>query len=197
MLKFTLFTYLILYIGIVFFWRSYRVWKATGLNPYRLGNSDTAYDLIGKFFRLTLGLVLGVVVIYVFAAPFYAGLMPMTWLEQPVFLWAGIVLLTVSLLWLWRAQADMGQSWRIGIDTQNATALVNTGLFRFSRNPIFLGMGVTLLGFFFVLPNALSLLTLVLGLVLMQIQVRLEEEHLLRLHGEAYAAYCRRVRRWL
>jgi protein-S-isoprenylcysteine O-methyltransferase Ste14 len=197
MLKFTLLVYLILYIGIVFVWRSYRVWKATGLNPYRLGGTDNAHDLIGKFFRLTLGLVLGVVASYLISASFYALLMPITWLETPFFQWTGIALLAISLPWLWRAQADMGQSWRIGIDVDHTTTLVSTGLFRFSRNPIFLGMGVTLLGIFFVLPNVLSLLTLVLGGVLMQIQVRLEEEHLLRLHGEAYRAYIARVRRWI
>jgi protein-S-isoprenylcysteine O-methyltransferase Ste14 len=197
MLKFTLLVYLILYIGIVFVWRSYRVWKATGLNPYQLGGTDNAHDLIGKFFRLTLGLVLGVVASYLISASVYALLMPITWLETPFFQWTGIALLAISLPWLWRAQADMGQSWRIGIDVDHTTTLVSTGLFRFSRNPIFLGMGVTLLGIFFVLPNVLSLLTLVLGGVLMQIQVRLEEEHLLRLHGEAYRAYIARVRRWI
>ena len=53
--------------------------------------------------------------------------------------------------------------------------------------PIYLVMRVNLLGFFFVLPNAATLLILVLGEVLMQIQVRLEEEYLRQVHGEDYA----------
>ena len=71
------------------------------------------------------------------------------------------------------------------------------GLFARSRNPIFLGMRVSLLGFFFLLPNAVTLLTLVLGEVLVQLQVRLEEDFLTKAQGDAYRAYCRRVRRWL
>ena len=71
------------------------------------------------------------------------------------------------------------------------------GVFRFSRNPIFLGMMLTLLGLFLVIPNALTLLTLVMGVVLIQIQVRLEEEFLARTHGEAYIEYKQHVRRWL
>ncbi len=54
-----------------------------------------------------------------------------------------------------------------------------------------------LLGLLLVLPNAVTLATCVLGMALIQIQVRLEEEHLIQLHGEAYRAYQQRVRRWL
>jgi protein-S-isoprenylcysteine O-methyltransferase Ste14 len=91
----------------------------------------------------------------------------------------------------------MGNSWRIGIDEEKKTPLVQSGLFRFSRNPIFLGMIITLLGVFLTIPNALTLLFLSLGFVLIQIQVRLEEEFLTRTQGEGYAEYRRQVRRWL
>jgi protein-S-isoprenylcysteine O-methyltransferase Ste14 len=58
-------------------------------------------------------------------------------------------------------------------------------------------MMLTLFGLFLVIPNALTLLTLGLGVVLIQIQVRLEEEFLARTHGEEYILYRRRVRRWI
>jgi len=74
---------------------------------------------------------------------------------------------------------------------------VQQGVFALSRNPIFLGMQFMLLGLLLVLPNAVTLATCVLGMALIQIQVRLEEEHLIQLHGEAYRAYQQRVRRWL
>jgi protein-S-isoprenylcysteine O-methyltransferase Ste14 len=53
------------------------------------------------------------------------------------------------------------------------------------------------LGLFLTLPNALTLLTFVLGVVLMGIQVRLEEEYLTQVHPKAYPEYRQRVRRWL
>jgi protein-S-isoprenylcysteine O-methyltransferase Ste14 len=109
----------------------------------------------------------------------------------------GWVLLFAALAWLLAAQVQMGASWRIGIDSQHRTALVQGGLFAISRNPIFLAMRVTLLGLFLVLPSAATLSLLVAGEILMQVQVRLEEEHLASLHGAEYAAYCQRVRRWL
>jgi protein-S-isoprenylcysteine O-methyltransferase Ste14 len=91
----------------------------------------------------------------------------------------------------------MGESWRIGIDEERRAPLVRKGVFGLSRNPIFLGMMLTLLGLFLVTPNAVTLLVLVLGVVLIQIQVRLEEEFLSGVHGEEYAEYRRGVRRWL
>jgi protein-S-isoprenylcysteine O-methyltransferase Ste14 len=101
------------------------------------------------------------------------------------------------LVWTLIAQARMGNSWRIGIDANTKTQLVTQGIFGISRNPIFLGMRVTLLGPFLLLPNAVTLTTFVLGEALMQIQVHLEEEYLRQTHGEAYRKYCRRARRWI
>jgi len=48
-----------------------------------------------------------------------------------------------------------------------------------------------------VATSAATLVLLVAGELLVQVQVRLEEQHLAGLHGERYAAYCKRVRRWL
>jgi protein-S-isoprenylcysteine O-methyltransferase Ste14 len=91
----------------------------------------------------------------------------------------------------------MRESWRIGIDEEVKTELVRRGVFRLSRNPIFLGMRIMLIGFFLALPNAVTLAMLLVGDALMQIQVRLEEEHLARMHGENYREYQRKTRRWL
>jgi protein-S-isoprenylcysteine O-methyltransferase Ste14 len=91
----------------------------------------------------------------------------------------------------------MGKAWRIGIDRKNITELVTDGIFRRSRNPIFLGMRINALGLFLAIPNILTLAMLVLGDVLLQIHVRYEEQHLLEFHGEAFTAYCQKVRRWL
>ncbi|MPS73641.1 MAG: isoprenylcysteine carboxylmethyltransferase family protein [Chryseobacterium sp.] len=100
-----------------------------------------------------------------------------------------------SLIWTIVAQNQMKNSWRIGIDNDMKTELVTSGLFSISRNPVFLGMIMSLLGLFFVTPNAFSLLFLILGYVLIQIQIRLEEEFLYRQHGEKYLDYLIKVRR--
>ena len=85
----------------------------------------------------------------------------------------------------------------MGIDAARSTQLVSHGLFGLTRNPIFLAMRVNLLGFFLVVPNAVTLAVLTAGELLIQVQVRLEEAHLADLHADAYARYCAKVPRWL
>jgi protein-S-isoprenylcysteine O-methyltransferase Ste14 len=70
-------------------------------------------------------------------------------------------------------------------------------LFRRSRNPIFLGLRLNLLGLFLILPNAVTFAILLVGDILLQIQVRLEEEYLSRLHGERSLIYHQQTPRWL
>jgi len=89
----------------------------------------------------------------------------------------------------------MKESWRIGIDTETKTKLITTGLFGISRNPIFLGMIVSLVGLFFLTPNTWTLLFMILGYVLIQIQIRLEEDFLIEQHGNEYLEYKEKVRR--
>jgi protein-S-isoprenylcysteine O-methyltransferase Ste14 len=98
-------------------------------------------------------------------------------------------------VWTVIAQGHMKNSWRIGIDTDTKTELVTSGLFSISRNPIFFGMTLSLFGLFLTTPNALTALFLILGYVLIQIQIRLEEEFLTKEHGQAYIDYKQKVRR--
>ncbi len=196
-LKYFLPLYLFAYFCAAFFWRSFMVWKRTGVNPIVFKGSDDAHDFIGRIFKLLFALILGVVLVYSFWSSVYVYLKPIEWLEYSWLRWLGISLLLLSLVWTVVAQAQMGESWRIGIDQSHRTNLVQSGIFSRSRNPIFLGMMLTLFGLFLVIPNALTLLTLALGVLLIQIQVRLEEEFLARTHGEEYTLYRTRVRRWI
>ncbi len=195
-LRYYLPVYLLIYLVTAFILPSYRVWKKTNVNPITFRGADDAHDYIGKLFKIVMIGLTVTVIIYAFVPSIYSFLLPVFWLEYQTVQFIGIGLLALSLGWTVLAQIQMGNSWRIGIDEEKETALVQTGLFRLSRNPIFLGMQITLLGFFLVVPNALTLLILVLGFVLIQIQVRLEEEFLIKMHGGEYENFKRKVRRW-
>jgi len=189
--------YLFVYVLVAFVWRSYLVWKRTGINPVTFKGSDTAHDFIGRVFKLVFVLVVLVLFVYSFSPFAYTYTLPIQWLENRWLKSIGVLLLLLSLAWTIIAQSQMGAAWRIGIDTEHRTPLVQEGLYGISRNPIYVGMIVTLLGLLLTLPNALTLLASVLGIVLIGIQVRLEEEHLAQGQPEAYREYRQRVRRWL
>jgi protein-S-isoprenylcysteine O-methyltransferase Ste14 len=196
-LRYFLPLYLIAYATAAFFWRSYRVWKRIGVNPVVFKGSDSAHDFIGRLFKVLFASIVAVVVIYALFPSAYQYVLPLHSLERRLVVLVGLILLLVSLLWTVLAQAQMGDSWRIGIDTEHRTTLVQGGVFRFSRNPIFVGMILTLLGLFLVIPNVATLITLLVGTILIGIQVRLEEEYLTTTHGDTYNEYRRNVRRWI
>lgn len=196
-LRYFLPLYLLAYIIAAFFLRSYVVWKKTGVNPVVFKGSDSAHDFIGRVFKALFAVIVVVVIIYAFVPNVYQYLMPIHWLERTWIKSTGIVLLLLSLAWTVLAQAQMGNSWRIGIDAEHRTELVQSGVFKLSRNPIFLGMMLTLLGLFMVIPNVGTLITLLVGIILIGIQVRLEEEYLTQAHGDRYTEYRRSVRRWI
>jgi len=196
-MQISLFVYFILFFGLALLLPTYRVWKSTGANPYKLGSSDSAHDFVGKIFRLVILACFLVVILFAFFPNVYHFLLPIPYLTNNALAILGQALLLIALVWVLTAQANMRKSWRIGIDEDVKTELVQNGLFKISRNPIFLGMRIMLLGVFLVIPNAVTLVILITGEILIQIQVRLEEEFLRRTHGESYLAYQKQVRRWI
>lgn len=189
--------FFVLYMLAAFVWPTYRTWKQTGINPLSFGNNDNTHDLVGKWFKITIGLVPVNILCLWLGENVYRYTLTAWYLDNDSLRLVGIVLCVASWLWTVVAQYQMGNSWRIGIDETNKSAFVTKGLFGLSRNPIFFGMLLTLMGFFLILPNALSLLALVCGYLLMQVQIRLEEEFLAKQYGEEYKTYQEKVRRWI
>ena len=79
-----------------------------------------------------------------------------------------------------------------------SSAIVSDGLYRFSRNPMYVGMAIVMLGLALILSSPSSLLMVAVGLVVIdRFVIRREEAYLESKFGDAYRAYRRRVRRWL
>lgn len=96
------------------------------------------------------------------------------------------------------SQYHMGQSWRIGAaEGEQGPDLVETGPFAISRNPVFLGQALVLLGLAAAFPDFVQLAAAVLGLTAIAAQVRIEERVMQATFGDRYTAYLARVRRWI
>jgi protein-S-isoprenylcysteine O-methyltransferase Ste14 len=185
--------YFIIYFGVAFVLKSVVVAKRIGKNPLVLPKDNSAYGLIGLYFKLTLIAMFIYVLAYAFFPTWHDNFLPIVQFNNQTVKYIGLTLLFISLVWTVIAQGHMKNSWRIGIDTDTKTELVTSGLFSVSRNPIFFGMILSLVGLFFTTPNTLTLIFLILGYVLIQIQ--LEEEFLTKEHGQAYIGYKQKVRR--
>jgi protein-S-isoprenylcysteine O-methyltransferase Ste14 len=84
------------------------------------------------------------------------------------------------------------------IEIAKVSAFVHVGMFRVTRNPMYLGMAVILLGWAVFLGNLAALAGIAAFVaIITRIQIIPEERVLAQRFGEDYAAYRRRVRRWI
>jgi len=111
--------------------------------------------------------------------------------------WVGVALCFGGLLILVLSLVSFGKSFRVGIDVDRPDKLVTKGLFAFSRNPIYVGFALVLVGQFLVFPNWIPLAYLVAGVLLCHRQVLREEEFMREQYGQEYVEYCARVRRYV
>jgi protein-S-isoprenylcysteine O-methyltransferase Ste14 len=97
---------------------------------------------------------------------------------------------------LFSGRAGLGDSFRIG-SPKERTGLQQTGLYRFSRNPMYVGVYATLCAAVVGTLNPVVLLAAAFVIAVHHKIVLAEEEHLRRAWGEEYRSYCSQVRRYL
>lgn len=106
---------------------------------------------------------------------------------------AGVVLMAAAAAALVVAKTTINP-----LRPSRASRLVTGSVFRFSRNPIYLGDLLLLAAIAVWLGQFSNIVLLALFVVYIdRFQIRPEERALLMLFGAEYAAYCTKVRRWL
>ena len=111
---------------------------------------------------------------------------------------AGSVVLLLGLVLLVFAGGLFKQADTDMVPFKNVSALVTTGVYRFTRNPMYLGMALILLGCAVIVGVATAFIVPVVFMLIIQYRFILpEEQMLLELFPEAYPAYCSQVRRWI
>jgi protein-S-isoprenylcysteine O-methyltransferase Ste14 len=111
--------------------------------------------------------------------------------------WVGVVFCFAGLLFVFFSLISFRKSFRVGIDVNHADDLITTGIFAYSRNPIYVGFGCVLLGQLLIFPSLVFLVYMLAGIWLFHRQVNLEENFLKGHYGRQYMEYCQRVRRYL
>jgi len=121
-----------------------------------------------------------------------AGLFPFPWnLAGVVVLLAGIVL----VLHVDRVLARHGTTVKPHLET---TTLITTGVFGYSRHPMYLGFALVLAGVAVLLGSATPWLVVPAYVLFMDATfIRLEETKLTRAYGETWLRYSTEVRRWV
>ncbi|WP_394927009.1 methyltransferase family protein [uncultured Robinsoniella sp.] len=95
---------------------------------------------------------------------------------------AGVVIFIIAM---W----TMRDSWRAGIPDQEDTRMVTDGIYKYSRNPAFLGFDLMYLGILVAFFNPLLLAVTVCTILVLHLQILQEEKYLEIVFGEEYLVY--------
>jgi protein-S-isoprenylcysteine O-methyltransferase Ste14 len=178
-----------------FVWRAWLQHRRTGSTGFRgiSGRMGSAEWVAG------VGFVVALAVAVVGPVRQLSGVItPLPVLHADGIQIAGIVLALLGIVLTVWAQLDMGDSWRVGVDQRESTALVHTGMFGRVRNPIYTAMLTFDVGIALLTPNFVTIAGLILAVTALELQVRrVEEPYLLGKHGEAYRGYTASVGRFI
>jgi protein-S-isoprenylcysteine O-methyltransferase Ste14 len=136
---------------------------------------------------LTLGAMLGL----------HVALPIMSLIHAP-YTYLGVVPILLGLIISGSSAKAFREAGTPVIPFEKSTTLVTEGWYRYTRNPMYLGLVITLIGVWVVLGTLSPLLPLIGFVVIIELQfIRGEEQFLDEIFGEQYRSYKLRVRRWL
>jgi protein-S-isoprenylcysteine O-methyltransferase Ste14 len=109
---------------------------------------------------------------------------------------SGIVIGLLGDLVFLLAVVTMKDSWRAGIPDEGGMRFVCHGIYRYSRNPAFLGFDMMYAGILLLYFNWLLLFFTIWAAAMLHWQILQEEKYLEKEFGEKYLEYKRQVRRY-
>ena len=108
----------------------------------------------------------------------------------------GAILSVAGIITLIVAMATLGDSWRGGIDYNQKTGLITTGVYKYSRNPGFVGFDLFFIGMALLFSNLFTIIFSCMLLFLLHLQILEEEKFLSSAFGKEYTDYQKKTRRY-
>lgn len=110
----------------------------------------------------------------------------------------GIVLLVLGLIVVYFSNKILTEQKTSIQPFETPDKLVSNGTFRFSRNPIYLGMSLALLGISVLMGSLTAFLSPIIFWGVMNFKIiPMEEETMEKIFGDSFTAYKSKVRRWI
>lgn len=100
----------------------------------------------------------------------------------------GVMLGILAIIFFASATITMKNSWRVGIPEEK-TVLVTNGIYKWSRNPAFVGFDLLYLSICLLFFNIPLLIISIWAAVMLHLQVLQEEEHMKKMFEEDYINY--------
>ncbi len=172
--------------------------KTSGIDPEVFKNSKSSLQrYLGAMLNLLTVYVILIIITHTANFQIYSLFARFELLDGSFFKFAGFGAGIIGLSVCLYAQIKMGQSWRVGIDENEKTVLVQSGIYKFIRNPTYLGLFVLNLGVWLIWPTWTVFIFNLLFIYTLEIQVRCEEDFLETVHGENFIQYKKHTKRYV
>jgi len=109
----------------------------------------------------------------------------------------GLIITAIGGVIFITAMLSMKTSWRVGIDKATQTKLVSSGIYRYSRNPAFVGFDNMFIGFALMYPSLLTAAVAILNIAAIHNLILQEEKYLETVFGKEYLKYKDRTPRYI
>lgn len=118
-------------------------------------------------------------------------------IENDIMRLSGVLIMAFGLLIFISAMVSMKASWRVGIDKKTKSKLITSGIYKYSRNPAFIGFYGMFIGYLLIYFNIFTLIIVVLNFISIHLLILQEERHLGILFGNEYAQYAMETPRYI
>lgn len=163
--------------------------KKHGINTDQLGKGKEGFL---KFIEVSLKIATYLLpILQVISIMFYSGN------SHFILQIAGLVIELLGVSAFVASVAEMKNNWRAGVQREDKTSLVTSGIYSISRNPAFLGFDLMYIGILLAFFNLPLLMATVIAMALFHLQiVNVEEDFLIEAFGMEYVRYKKKVCRY-
>ena len=170
-----------------------------GTNPVAIGRGKKGFQFIFEIYAFA-ALAGWMIEVISYALHIQLRVLPsilhLQVIDSPVAKIIGVLLITTGFVTLIFAFVSFGDSWRIGFDVRTPGQLVTTGVFGFSRKPIYVCLNLWFIGTFLINGTLIFLIFALLAIIHLHYQILREERFLLELYGQPYRDYLAKTGRY-
>lgn len=190
----------ILFLGYVFLWKIKRsqLLKNNAVDPNILRANESPiqvyFGFLERVMRVTIILI---ILFYLFFKNKFGVTFTIEVLDnfETKIIAFGIGLLGLIICKI--AQNTLGDSWRVGIDENARPGLVTKGIYSYVRNPTYSGLYILCIAVWLINPCVLYFCWMMLFYIMLEFQVRSEEEYLQTKYGKDYIEYSKNTKRYI
>lgn len=111
---------------------------------------------------------------------------------------AGLIVIILALYFIFAGSNKFNQAKTTHMTFGEPNVLVTDGIYKYTRNPMYLGFVMLLLGVAVILGSLTPFFVVLAFIVITDVcYIKYEEKVLANIFGEAYLAYCNKTRRWI